>query len=105
MTRDREIYRNVRRDALAGAGGMVSVQAVFLLLDSLEQRFGERFTVDGACQALDQLIKMATLTKDELRKGERQEFAPTLPVPLDDADREWGRESARKLGYTESKEQ
>jgi hypothetical protein len=66
--KDREHLRIVTQDALAGAGGMLSVRTVFGMLQSLESRFGDNFTIDGACEALDQLIVIAELAKESLKE-------------------------------------
>lgn len=67
--KDIEIYREVRSEALAGAGGMLAVQQVFGMLDKLADAYGERFTIDGACSALTTLAKMAELAKAELQQA------------------------------------
>ena len=78
---DKEIYHTVRQDALSGAGNMVAVSTVFAMLDNLEQRFGDSFTIDGACAALDQLIRIAALAKEELTEpkpaASRSDFNPS----------------------------
>jgi len=70
---DREIYMKVRYDASAGAGGMVAVAAIINMLDALQARFGERFTIAGAINALDALIRMAELFKSELQNAKNGE--------------------------------
>lgn len=66
---DLEIYQEVRKEALAGAGGMLAVRQVFGMLDILVGAYDKNFSISGACNALDSLIDIATVAKNKLRKA------------------------------------
>jgi len=66
---DQEIYRSVRTEVMAGAGGMMAMQAVIRLMDTLVARRGDEFTMDGALDTLEQVATVAEMIRDDLRKA------------------------------------
>lgn len=68
---DKDIYHQVRRDAVAG-NSSVGNRTIVHLLDSLVHVYGDDFTIDGAVNALDSLTTMAAIWKDELRKAKAE---------------------------------
>ena len=64
---DKELYYQVRREALA-QDGSVANQLLIQNLDKLTALYGETFSIDGACHLLETLSQKALLWRDELRK-------------------------------------
>lgn len=67
---DREIYARVRAEALAVVGVVFPLHFVLYMVDELAKVHADEFTIDGAQDALTQMIRFALILKDELRKGE-----------------------------------
>ena len=74
---DREIYVDVRSEAMAGAGMSLPVVSVFRMLEHLGDTYEERFSIDAACAALDSLVRIAEIAKRELAEGKRKAQAET----------------------------
>ena len=70
---DSEIFAEVMNEAMCGAGGSFPVVSVFTMLQRLQKAYGENFSIDGACTALDSMISAAELAKRELIEAKRKE--------------------------------
>ena len=70
---DSEIFARVMTEALCMSGDSVPVAYTFRMLQHLRNIYGERFSIDGACTALDSMISAAELAKRELIKAKRKE--------------------------------
>jgi hypothetical protein len=69
---DKEIFANVMKEAMCIAGGSLPTVSVFTMLQRLQKAYGENFSIDGACTALDLMISAAELTKRELIEAKRE---------------------------------
>lgn len=69
---DSEIFAEVMKDAMCGAGGSFPVVSVFTMLQRLQNAYGENFSIDGACNALDSMVRAAELAKRELIEAKRK---------------------------------
>jgi hypothetical protein len=70
---DSEILFNVTKEAMLAAGARAPVVSVFTMLQRLQNAYGERFSIDGACNALDSMVRAAELAKRELIEAKRKE--------------------------------
>lgn len=64
---DFEKCQNVINDAVSGSSS-VAVRCIVTMLGNLMLRHGAQFTIDGAVQALDEIVKYAEIFKQELNK-------------------------------------
>lgn len=69
MPNDIEAYRNVRQEALAGAGASFVLRSVISMLDGLLAAHPADFSLDGALDALDSMARYAEHFAFELRKA------------------------------------
>jgi len=69
---DSEIFAKVMSGALSGAGDSVPVVYIFGMLQHLYNIYGENFSIESACTALDLMISAAELTKRELIEAKRE---------------------------------
>ena len=65
---DLKVLYDVRQASLAAGGGSAIVRTVLSLLDQLAIAFGDSFTIEEACVALDKLSSEATFIKEALTK-------------------------------------
>jgi hypothetical protein len=70
---DKEIFTEVMKEAMCIAGGSLPTVSVLLMLQRLQNAYGERFSIDGACAVLDSMVSAAELTKRELIEAKRKE--------------------------------
>lgn len=64
---DFEKCKSVVDDALSG-NSSIAVRSIAAMLTALAMRYGAQFTIDGAVQALDEIVKYAEIFKQELNK-------------------------------------
>ena len=64
---DFEKCQSVINDYVGGSSS-VAVRCIAAMLGNLMLRHGAQFTIDGAVQALDEIVKYAEIFKQELNK-------------------------------------
>ena len=69
---DKEIFTDVMKEAMCIAGGSLPTVSVYLMLQRLLNFHGENFSIDGACTALDAMIRAAQKAKDELIEAKQK---------------------------------
>lgn len=65
---DLKVLYDVRQASLATGGGSAIVRTVLSLLDQLAIAFGDSFSIEETCVALDKLSSEATFIKETLTK-------------------------------------
>lgn len=64
---DSEILEAVVNEWRSGSGGSLVIRAVLDMLQNLGKVYGERFSIDSACEALDDLAQNAGRIKKNLQ--------------------------------------
>jgi hypothetical protein len=67
--------QSVINDAISGSSS-IAVRHIAAMLTALAMRHGAQFTIDGAVQALDDIVKYAQVFKEELTKQEETILMP-----------------------------
>ena len=67
--KDIEIFNSVYKEWASGSGASVSVATVLTMLSQILQRYGEDFSTQKACDALQKLSDDALAIKEDLEKA------------------------------------